>query len=711
MASAPATVDSARESKLRWYHKQSESARDIGPIPAVKNARRREKCRLNFRLFCETYFKKTISLDWSDDHLKAISKIEVTSLEAGLFAFAMPRGSGKTTLCKIAVLWALLYGHRRYLVLIGATGSAASKLLAGIKTILQSNPLICEDFPEVCFPVGKLSGSSRKADGQICCGVPTGLSWSKEEVVFPNVPKSKVGGSIIQCAGITGYIRGRLFETDGGESLRPDMVIVDDPQTKASAKSEVQCEYRLGVIIEDVLGLAGPGNEIAVFMPCTVIKQGDVADQLLNPEIHPEWNGERTKLLYALPTNVELWDRYREIRMEGIKRGDFGKAGAQFYKANRVAMDEGGIAAWAARKNKRELSALQHGMNLLFDRGEQAFYAEYQNEPRPVEMLGKIQLKVDQLAGRINHIPKRTVPLECVRVTAFIDVQGDLLYYMVCAWADDFSGAVIDYGTYPEQRVQHFTLQSARNRLSVEAPRAGEEGRIRHGLDRLVPMLLAQKWARVDGTEFGVERILVDQGYKQDTVQKFVRECPVKGILIPSKGRSIAAHNKPMSEYHKEPGERRGLNWRIKPAQRKTCGRFVEIDTNFWKTFVSDRLLTPVGETGSIVLFGDKPSVHHMLAEHLTSEYGEPTFGQGRQVHVWMERPDKKENHWWDCLVGNAVAASERGCKLDDSKVSLSSPPPTLNGQAIPESAYRPHLQEKKRVSFREMQEKARGLR
>jgi hypothetical protein len=702
-------AESHRDSALRHARNQSESVRDIGPVPAVKNAKRRESCRNDFRLFCETYFKTAFHLAWSDDHLKAIAKIELTTLEAGLFAFAMPRGSGKTTLCKVAVLWALLYGHRRYLVIVGATDSAARKLLAGIKTILETNVLLKEDFPEVCFPIERLQGISRRAAGQTSDGVRTGIVWSTEQLVFPTVKGSNVGGSIIEVAGITGYIRGRQFETQGGEPLRPDMVIVDDPQTKASAKSDGQCEYRKNIIIEDVLGLAGPGNEIAVFMPCTVIRQGDMADQLLNQDLHPEWAGERTKLVYSMPKNIDLWDRYRELRFEGMKAGDHGRSGNQFYKSNREAMDEGAIIAWEARKNKRELSALQHAMNLLFDRGEQAFYSEYQNDPRPIEMLGKIQLKPDSVMSRINNIARRTVPLECVRVTAFIDVQGDLLYYVVCAWADDFTGSVIDYGTYPEQRTSIFTLQSARNRISTELPKAGEEGRIRHGLDRLVPMLLAQRWTRVDGTDLGLSRILVDQGYKQDTVQKFVRECPVKGVLIASKGRSIAAHNKPMSEYHREPGERRGLNWRIKPAVRKTCGRFMEIDTNFWKTFIAERLTTPIGEAGSMSLFGERAQAHYLLADHFASEYGEPTFGHERQVHVWMKRPDK-ENHWWDCVVGCGVAASEQGCKLDEAKASLSA----RSADGTPASAFPyspPAAQGKKRISLKQLQQDRKGRR
>ena len=30
----------------------------------------------------------------------------------------------------------------------------------------------------------------------------------------------------------------------------------------------------------------------------------------------------------------------------------------------------------------------------------------------------------------------------------------------------------------------------------------------------------------------------------------------------------------------------------------------------------------------------------------------------------WKMRPDAKDNHWWDCVVGSAVAASMSGCVL-----------------------------------------------
>ena len=71
------------------------AGRDIGELPEVVNPERKKRCRTNFRMFCEEYFPETFSLEWSPDHLKAIHKIETAVLKGGLFALAMPRGSGK----------------------------------------------------------------------------------------------------------------------------------------------------------------------------------------------------------------------------------------------------------------------------------------------------------------------------------------------------------------------------------------------------------------------------------------------------------------------------------------------------------------------------------------------------------------------------------------------------------------------------------------
>ena len=58
-----------------------------------------------------------------------------------------------------------------------------------------------------------------------------------------------------------------------------------------------------------------------------------------------------------------------------------------------------------------------------------------------------------------------------------------------------------------------------------------------------------------------------------------------------------------------------------------------------------------------------------LFAEHLTAEYRIRTEGRGRRVEEWKMRPEAKDNHWWDGVVGCAVAASMTGCVLAGTDV------------------------------------------
>ena len=90
-------------------------------------------------------------------------------------------------------------------------------------------------------------------------------------------------------------------------------------------------------------------------------------------------------------------------------------------------------------------------------------------------------------------------------------------------------------------------------------------------------------------------------------------------------------------------------------------------DTNYWKSFVQARLAVPMGERGCLSLWGDNPQQHRLLADHLTAEYRIRTEGRGRTVDEWKLRPERPDNHWLDCLVGSAVAASIEGISMGDN--------------------------------------------
>ena len=92
--------------------------------------------------------------------------------------------------------------------------------------------------------------------------------------------------------------------------------------------------------------------------------------------------------------------------------------------------------------------------------------------------------------------------------------------------------------------------------------------------------------------------------------------------------------------------------------------RHVAFDANAWKTFVHARLATAAGDRGALSLFGRKPQHHRLFAEHVAdAESYVVTEGYGRTVDEWRSKPSKPDNHFRDCLVGCAVAASLAGVK------------------------------------------------
>ncbi len=649
---------------------QSASGRDISPLPRVRSGRRKTSCKTSFRKFCDTYFKEVFNIPWSDDHLKVIDKIERAVLAGGLFALAMPRGSGKTTLCEISALWAILYGHRKFICMIGASEDAAAQMVDSIKAEIEVNELLAADFPEVCYPIEKLDGIVNRTSGQLYKGKRTHITWTAKEIVLPSIPKSTASGAIVKCAGITGRIRGMKFKRPDGKSVRPDFVICDDPQTDESARSPSQCVTRETILATAILGLAGPGQKMSGIMPCTIIRDNDMAMRMLDREKHPEWQGELTKMVYKWPDATNLWDEYAERRAEELRSDGDGSQATAFYADNREEMDKGAIVSWYDRFNEDELSAIQHAYNLRI-RDESAFFSEYQNAP-VVDSEQSDILTTDEIAEKVNGLKRGEVPGDVDKLTCFIDIQQKVLFYTVVGFAPNFSGYVIDYGIYPDQKLRYFTLREVRTTLQQKKRGAGLEGAIFHGLETLTDKLHDTIYTRDDGAELLLDLTLIDAnwGLTTDLVHQFCRNTKHRGKIMPAHGRYVGAASRPFNEYSRKKGERIGYNWRIPTVKGKRVVRHLLFDSNFWKSFLHARFAQPFGDAGSLTLFKAKPSVHQMIADQCCAEYRIRTAGRGRTVDEWRLPPNKPDNHFLDCLAGSCVAASVLGVKLSGLRMT-----------------------------------------
>ena len=213
-----------------------------------------------------------------------------------------------------------MFGHCRYAVIIGANEGAAKKIITNIKLALIDNKALRDDFPESVYPFYKLGGGGGLARGQRYLGELTGIEWKPSSIVFAKIPGSPASGAMMYTVGINGAIRGANRTMPDGSIARPDIVLLDDPQTEAAARSKRQVENLSEVIDKTVEGLVGPAQELALILTCTIIQEGDLSSRYLDHKAKPQWRGLKYKMVEQMPTRMDLWEKYRDLRKESAEQ-------------------------------------------------------------------------------------------------------------------------------------------------------------------------------------------------------------------------------------------------------------------------------------------------------------------------------------------------------------------------------------------------------
>lgn len=652
----------------RYQAEKSTAGRDLGELPECSDPELRERMRFDLLLYLQTCHADSFPLPFSQDHLELIQTLQEVILKGSLHAFAMPRGSGKTTIARHATQWAVAYGHRRFVVLVGANNEFGGQLLEAIQLDYETNEVLLDLFPEICVPLRALEGIRNRCKGQLVQGEPTNMLFRSRIWRLPTVQGSEASGAVIKSGSPKSAVRGANMIVDG-KTLRPDLVLIDDPQTRATAESPRAVQRLLSTIQGDILGCAGPGKSIAVAMPCTVIAPGDAADLMLNRDLYPRWHGTRAKLLYQFPIRIDLWEQYYEIYADALRSGPIEgtpPAAIEFYRGRRPEMDEGAAPAWESRKLDDELSAIQHAMTLYLA-NPHAFMAEYQNEPQDVS-TSTPQLTLELWRSRVTERVRGIVPSWAEAVTAGIDCHKRVLAWSAAAWDSNFTGAGLDYGTHPDQAMKLWRVQTARPTLhDLVPPNSGDAAALRAGLLRLIDMLAKRVWKNDVGQELTTSRILIDTGYDQDIVLAAIRESPHRALCLPYKGTAKGANDCPVSRFKKKPGESRGPEW----IKRPQLGLLA--DTWFWKSFLAARVEAQPGDHGSFTWFGREPdgrrADHTQLFIHLTAEFAKEQTGE-RTVHQWEIKPGC-ENHFFDTLLMMSLGASVEGFSPGEIRKAL----------------------------------------
>jgi hypothetical protein len=682
----------AKESKYDERSAQAElmqakrrKARDL-VLPPVADPARRMACESDTYLFMDTYLSEAFDdkQPWTENRVRIVTEIERAIAQGGDKALAAPRGEGKSTICESLVgVKAIVTGRLRFPVIVAASGPIANQILDNIKTLYEEDGPFAEDYPEVCYPIKQLERAPQRARQQTIAGEFSKISWTSDAVVFPTVTltwcpvcynegreskgglkcsrcgheykayKSKASGAIIKTRGLDAAVRGLKIG-----SKRPDFVLIDDPDTEESAKSIPQTIDRERRIELALGGLGTTRKPVSRLMLTTISTITSVSAKYTDRKLKQSWSGDRLSLVKRWPDRKDLWERYIEIRHDGMEADPpdtTGRAATKFYESNREEMDRGCVVSNEFRFNRditedgtpRQLSTIQAVHDDAADKGWDYVFCELQNDPPEEETKESTHLSVAVVSGaaiayrgRLSGLAEKVVPDTCEFVTAFVDVQHDRLYFEVVAWGERGRRHVVDYGVYGRDLVdRNIPLQDA----TMERIRS-------------LKQYLEVTYRNQSGNPVKPDFVMIDSGDQTTTIYTSCLETgwmPVKGFggnyTLPKQsvkgGKVIKSAN--------------GDPWHITLQQHANLKvKFISFDANEFKQRTkASWFVEPVNDPGwAIYIFGDDPHTHREYAKQICSAKFERWFEEGKGwKEKWIEGSD---NHHWDTSVGNTLAHS-----------------------------------------------------
>lgn len=628
--------------------------------PSKKSLKRRSRLEKTFGKWLRYYFKNAFCDEFGISHSQGLEKFFRCIKVGGRFAFALPRGGGKSTIGKAGILFAVLTGFRKFVVPVLFNKDLADSYMSFFLIAMTNNKRLMEDYPEVCCFFKALEGKPHNARFQLMEDYePSGISISGQ-IVFPNVSDENgklypAAGARIICKSIKSGVLGFSETLPNGEIIRPDLVVPDDIQDQEVAESLTLSSRIEKKIVSSLMNLAGPKVQIACYMPCTVRNKGDVSSRFLDRKLHPEFQGKTVPLFLSFPDDFEneeekeegektgLWKQYEQMWRDDLADGKGLKRCNAFYRKNREAMDKGAVVSWDKRVRKGEVSAVQTGMHLLFENGDN-FYSEYQNDPieektEQYEITKEIVCNHASDIYKVNELPPSTQVL-----TVGADINRIGIHWVAAGYDNNMTCHTPIYGKYPRSG-------------ELWGPKATDleiQQSIFSGLKKLCAELEGKVFM-CDGKEIKITSMLIDRSYKPEAVHRFVNAARYGFSVYPCAGRSNGKY-KPGSKTIGKPYENCHMSkWDL--------GRVVVLNADILKEAVQRSFLADVGNAGGITLFKAKTKTFHKhFADHITGEKLSQKY-ETEQGWRYEWTAAYVGAHWdlLDCLVYTRAATCKEG--------------------------------------------------
>lgn len=587
------------------------NARDIGEIPPPRHPRVRAKCEkslLEFGLrYCVgAYFgmKPLLKRPPSPRMVSFVTALEDKILHGGLKHVRWPRGKGKSTWVKIAVLWAALYHHKFFIVVVEKTKGMAQVVVEELWKRIYLSPSLSADFPEFAIPMKDVAMSPQRMRSQTYKGEPTYMKQDVSKFYFYKLP-TLVGyentGAMIAFRGADQALRGINIE-----SARPDFFFIDDPQSDEEARNPSTVEKIEDNINGAVLGSGELDERISAVMASTPIEPDDVSERFADPSRHPEWETETERLVVSFGP-ADLMSKYIKIAEADIKRAH------EFYVENREAIEAG-----AEMMDDRdfdadtECSAYEHALYLLNTMKSQRFYSEYQMTPTRAQGVYKISAQM--IRDRVNGHPFGEVPHECDQgLLAFVDVNAEAgLRWEICAFGKGRVASVLAYGQYPAEGERLFPQG---------LPGSAIPAYLAPALRTVADAIMKVSFKNELGESERVRGICFDGGWMTECVAMTVASLNAAGISAAwSKGYS----SKEYSRWHHEQaasGKIEGLKAAEECHLWSTAnGKYLAFNSDHWKEISQTSFLADALSPSSSSLYGSDALVHFRFAQEVANE-------------------------------------------------------------------------------------------
>ena len=514
--------------------------REIGAIPRCRHRRVREACRFDLLRFGLTYgmekfeaMKKPLLKRRPSPRMERfVRQLQDKILHGGLKHVRWPRGKGKTTWVKIAIIWAALYGHKFFMVVVEKIKGLAFVVVDEIWNRIHLSPRLSADFPEFAVPMHDVMLSPQRMRVQTCNGKPTFMKQDVSRFHYyklPTVDGYPNTGAIIAYRGADQALRGINID-----SARPDFFFIDDPQTEDDARNPKTIAKIEKEITGAVLGSGELSERISAVMASTPIEPNDVSEVFADPQKHPEWETETERLVVSFGPKKEM-SAY--LKMLAVDQ----HAAHAYYEEHRAEIEKGAEMMDDGDFNPlTECSAYEHALYLLFTLKATSFYAEMQMIPSKAQGIYKISAK--NVRERVNGVPFGVVPRECDQgLLAFVDVNASAgLRWEIAAFGAGRRVATLAYGQYPAEG----------QRLYPEGlPESAIPRYLAPALREVAKSIMGTPFVDADGNQLKVGGICFDGGWQTATVATAVEDLTAAGIVsVWSKGFS----SKDYSRNHHE---------------------------------------------------------------------------------------------------------------------------------------------------------------